>query len=381
MKRIVLYFLLLLSSVWFGIIMYRNPGYVLLTFSGWSIETSLWTASIILLISFVLFYWFLRFSGKIATTPTRLKNWFRNRRQRRTQALMILGLYDIIAGKWPKAESKFAKAAKHNPLINYLAAAFVAQRQHALERCDNYLRLAQKAEAKHQIVVSLTRAQLQVWNQQWEEAVALLQNLQQLQPKNVLILQLLKQAYLALQDWKHLQKLLPRLRKHRACGSAEATQLELQVYQELLTLHPDTMWHKLPRYLQKQPTLVAIYTKYLLVNNKTKAAETILKMILRKILDPKLLELYTTLPDTIKKLARAEKWLKTNPENAALLLCLGRICKQQKLWGKAYQYLELSARLAPTAVVYTELGQIAIRRNNLHGALNYYSKGLQCLIK
>ena len=375
MKRIVLYFLFLLSSVWFGIIMYRNPGYILLAFSGWSIETSLWTASIILLISFVIFYWFLRLSGKIATTPSQLKNWFRNRQQRRTQTLMVSGLFNIIEGKWLKAESKFIKAAKHNPLINYLAAAFVAQRQHALERCNNYLLLAQKTE--HQAVIGLARAQLQICNRQWEEAVALLQNLQQLQPKNVLILQLLKQAYWELKDWERLQTLLPWLRKYRAFSPTEIAQLELQVYQELLTLHPDT-WHMLPSYLQKQPALVAIYTKYLLTNNKTKDAETILKMILRKVLDADLLELYAALPNTIKKLARAEKWLKTNPENAALLLCLGRICKQQQLWGKAYQYLELSVRLAPTADVYTELGQIAITRNDLRGALNYYSKGLQC---
>ena len=63
-----------------------------------------------------------------------------------------------------------------------------------------------------------------------------------------------------------------------------------------------------------------------------------------------------------------------------MLLCLGRICKQQKLWGKARQYLEKSARLAPTAAVYLELGEIMELQHDLQGALNYYTKGLQTAV-
>jgi HemY protein len=135
----------------------------------------------------------------------------------------------------------------------------------------------------------------------------------------------------------------------------------------------------LPRHLKQHPILVAIYAEYLLNNNKHEEAESILKMVLHKALDGRLLDLYAALPDTnsIKKIARAEKWLKSNPENAALLLCLGRICRQQKLWGKARQYLEKSIQLTPTPAAYAELGQIMEMQNDLPAALEFYRKGVR----
>jgi hypothetical protein len=39
--------------------------------------------------------------------------------------------------------------------------------------------------------------------------------------------------------------------------------------------------------------------------------------------------------------------------------------------------LEKSARLTPTLAVYSELGKILERQNDLRGALDCYNKGLQ----
>jgi len=385
MKRIIICFLALLFSVWLGIIMYRNPGYILVSYQGWSVETTLWFAVVVLSVLFLLFYILLRFSSGVNSITVRLKRWVINRRKHKARAQTILGLYNFVEGNWALAEKKLIRGAKYSdmPLINYLAAAFMAQRQHALARRDNYLFTAQKADADHPIVVGLMQARLQIFNQQWEEALATLQQLHQLRPKNAFVLQLLKQACLELKDWVGLKILLPDLRKRRAFSIEEINQLELKVYSELLLVGRtnntiEAKWDELPGYLQKHPAIVAIYVEYLLANKECEEAEAILKMVLRKVLDERLLELYATLPSSnpIKKVARAEGWLKENPENPALLLCLGRICKQQKLWGKARQYLEKSACLMKAPAVYLELGQIMEMQNDLRGALDFYSKGL-----
>ena len=380
MKRIIIYFLTLLFSVWFGIIMYRNPGYVLVSYQGWSVETTLWFAVVALIILFLLFYMALRFSSGVNSITIRLKQWVANRRKSKARVQTILGLYDFAEGNWGASEKKLIRGAKYSdmPLINYLAAAFMAQRQHALERRDTYLFTAQKTDTDHLIVVSLTQARLQIFNHQWEEALATLQRLHQLRPKNAFILQLLELAYFELKDWVGLKILLPVLRKRRVFSIEEINQLELKVYSELL-LVDKSKWDELPGYLQKHPTTVAIYVEYLLDNKEYEEAEGVLKLILRKVLDERLLELYAMLPSSnpIKKVARAEGWLEENSENPALLLCLGRICKQQKLWGKARQYLEKSACLTKSPAVYFELGQIMEMQNDLRGALDFYSKGLQ----
>lgn len=387
MKRIIICFLVLLFSVWLGIIMCRNPGYVLVSYQDWTIETSLWFAAAILIALFILFYISLRFNNAIKSISVRFKQWIATRRSRKARAKTILGLYDFAEGNWANSEKKLIRSAKYSdmPLINYLAAAYMAQRQYALTRRDNYLLLAQKSSADHPIVVGLTQARLQIFNKQWEEAVATLQHLHQLRPKNAFILQLLEQARFELKDWYGIKNLLPALRKRNAFSDEEINILEVKVCSELLLIGRtnntiEIKWNELPGYLQRQPILVFIYVEYLLSSNKPEEAENILKMILRKNLDDRLLELYAALPSVnqIKKVARAENWLKTNPENAALLLCIGRICKQQKLWGKARQYLEKSARLIKTPAVYLELGQIMEMQNDLRGALDYYKHAATC---
>lgn len=386
MKRIIKYFLILLFVSWLWIILYQNPGSVLITYHGWNLETSLWFAIIFLLVLFLFFYISVRFSIRIKAVAVFIKQWLSNRRKRDARSQTILGLYNLIEGNWGVAEKKLSQAAKYSDmqLINYLAAAFVAQYQNALDRRDNYLLLAQQSSVDYPVIVELTQARLQIFNQQWEEALATLQYLRQERPKNVFIMQLLKQVYLKLKDWYGLKLLIPILRKFRVFSEEEIKKLEFEVCRELLLTSVknksiEVEWDEMPNYLKKHPALVAIYVEYLLVKKKVDKAEDILKTVLHEGLDDLLLELYTKLPSSypIKKIARAEKWLETNPENVALLLCLGRVCKKQKLWGKARQYLENSLRLAKTQAAYFELGQIMEAQNDLLGALDSYRKGLQ----
>ena len=388
MKRTIFYFLVLLLAVWLGVIMQHNPGYILVAYNSISIETSLWFAVVSLVFLFILFYLVLRFSSGVGAITSYIRQWISSRRSRRAHSQTVLGLYELVEGNWERAEKKLFRFAKYSdmPLINYLAAAFMAQNQRELKRRDNYLRLAQKVAKDRPIAAGLTQASLQMANKYWEDACATLQNLQQLQPRNSFILQLLQEVYVELKDWARLEKILPLLRKRRILSSEEINQLEQKVYKELLVIGAgnnsiSSIWKQLPRYLQKNSVLVAVYVEYLLANNQIEDAETILKMTLRKVLDAYLLDLYAGLSSTqpIKHLMRAEEWLQHNPENADLLLCLGRMCRKQKLWGKARHYLEKSARLNPTMAAFAELAQIAIEQNDLRGALELYAKGLVAL--
>jgi HemY protein len=383
MKKLIIYFFALLFSVWFGIIMYRNSGYVLISYQNLTIEASLWLMVGILLVLFILFYILLRLNSNINFFIKYCKMWFSNVNKNRARIKTTAGLCHLIEGDWRLGEKKLVRAAKYSdmPLVNYLAAAFMAQRQRAFVRRDEYMLFAQKADAQHSITVATMQAQLQIFNCQWEEALATLQHLRKLKPKNDFIMQLLKQVYLELNDWYGLKSLLPILRKRRVLSVEEIEKLELKVYSELFLASKKNhtianIWHELSRHLQKQPILVAYYVEYLLENKQNEEAEDIIKRALHLKLDNCLLKLYAILPsgNPIKKIARAEKWLKANPENAALLLCLGCICKQQKLWGKAKQYLEKSLLLAPTQAVYLELGQLMELQNELPAAVSFYKQ-------
>ncbi len=60
--------------------------------------------------------------------------------------------------------------------------------------------------------------------------------------------------------------------------------------------------------------------------------------------------------DAAKQLKQVETWLKSYPDDAALLLAAARLSMANELWGKARSYLESSLALAPTADAYALYG-------------------------
>ncbi len=58
------------------------------------------------------------------------------------------------------------------------------------------------------------------------------------------------------------------------------------------------------------------------------------------------------------RIARAEGWLRRHPDDAVLLMALGRMCQRQRLWGKAQSYLEASLSVAPSQAGHLELARL-----------------------
>ena len=85
MIRAVLIFLLLISSVWLGVQLHDDPGYVLIALNHWTIEATVWTTLLTLLIIFlVLHISFLSLSWVI-NLPHRWQKWLNQWRIRRAQ--------------------------------------------------------------------------------------------------------------------------------------------------------------------------------------------------------------------------------------------------------------------------------------------------------
>jgi len=63
--------------------------------------------------------------------------------------------------------------------------------------------------------------------------------------------------------------------------------------------------------------------------------------------------------DLTARIARAEGWLRRHPDDARLLDALGRMCLQQRLWGKAQSYFEASLAVEPTQQTHLELARLS----------------------
>ena len=389
MKFLILLFLILLLSLYLGLEMAQDKGYVLVTYRHLSIETTLWVAIISLIVFFLILYFISRLLSRTICLSRNMKQWRKKRLYQRGRHLTITGLCELAEGRWQHAEQTLTKSAKmiRRPLINYLAAAQAANAQQTYERRDNYLRLAYSTTKGSAIAVALTQAQLQIGSHQWEQALAILQHLDQEDSHHGYILKLLKQVYLKLQDWQKLRLLFPRLRKLKVEPPNALDALEKETYTNLLAeayqkgKQPLTLikiWESLPHHFQKDVALIEPYTFYLTTLGEADRAILLIERVLAKQWNSSLVTTYGLAQPVkeFKQLTTAELWLKKYNKEPELFLCLGRLSLREKFLGKARDYLQSSIKLAPTPTAYQELGRVYDAQGQKNTALDCYRKAL-----
>jgi len=387
MLRFIMALLLLTIAVWIGLQIQADPGYLLLSYSHWTIEMPLWLSLVIIILAYLITHWVfkvLHFGGSVSG---KVRLWSGRRRLRNAQHRTNRGLIDLAEGNWRRAEKNLVKGAKNSntPLINYLVAARAAQEQGAYERRDNYLRRAHKVNPNAKIAIELTQAQLQIYHQQLEQALATLRHLRELAPQHRYVLKLLKSLYIKLNDWQSLADLLPELRKAKIVNQEKLTKIEHQVYKELLLKSAQKaddsskkVWATVPKTLKLDPEIVSIYSEYLIATQQNEIAEKLIRESLKKHWDSNLIKLYSIIPDIDRKkqLLIAENWLKTHKKDPTLLASLGRLSKANQLWGKARSYFEASIQIKPNTEAYAELGQLYEHLNEIPLALDCYRKAI-----
>lgn len=386
MIRALLAFFLLLAAIFAGIQLSKDPGYLLIAINHWTVETTLWFAIFALILLFALMYLVLRLLSRINHSPAYIKQWHERRKKYKARQITRRGLIEFSEGYWQKARQHLIQAIPGTdaPLLNYLTAARAAQNLGDSQLRDDYLRQAQRSMPEAKIAVELTQAELQLANQQWEQALATLRHLQDLAPHHPYVLKLLMHLYQEIQDWQQLILLLPELKKHRVVSQQTYCDLENIAYQQQLAelirrKDKDAIEHlitALPRSQRYNNLLFADYCQYLINQGQYERAEAELKRLLKNEFNSNLIELYGLCPSNEKQINFAEGFLKKYPHNAALFLCLGELCGHYQLWGKAKSYLQMSLELQPDPLVYARLAKLYEQLHEYQMANDCYKKGL-----
>jgi HemY protein len=380
--------LILVFAVIIGLWAYQDSGYVLIARGYKTVEMSLSLFIVLLALGFLVSYFALRLAITSWNMPSAFRAWRERQRRQRARRDMDRGLIELAQGNWAQAERYLLRHARDSdiPLLNYLSAARAAQKQNAPQRRDDYLSLAHQSMQGAAFAVQLTQAELQLVHGQLEQSLATLMQLHSLSPKHPHVLYLLARIYQLLRSWDDLRKLLPDLRKQNALSPADLQQLEQMVHRELLTLATQrgkldalrSTWQQMPKNLRQDLEMVRHYVRCLLVLKANDDAEQLLRDALKKQWDVDLVYIYGLIEasDKDRQLATAETWLKGHENNPVLLLSLGRLCKRNKLWGKARSYLNASLGIKPHSDTYKELGQLLEQLNEASEAVECYHKGL-----
>lgn len=390
MTRLFLAFFILLAAIILGVQLNKDPGYVLIAINNWTIETTLWLMILGVILAFLILHLIIHLCHKIARTPGAISQWHAQRLAHKAQETTRKGLIEYSEGYWKKAKNHLIQALPNTdtPLLNYLTAARAAQKMGDSQLRDDFLREAQQSMPEAKIAVELTQAQLQLANHQWEQALATLRHLHDIAPRHPYVLKLLMQLYQEVRDWPQLIALLPDLKKYNVIEQQEFEALQHNAYLQNLsdlikqnqTEAVNTLFKSLPKSLVTNPDIVAEYVRFLLKNKNYATAKELLRRSLRKEFHPHLIILYGSLPSDDKQLTFAESLLKKYSHSAALYLCLGQLCINQQLWGKAKHYLEQANELEPSALAYMTLGNLQEKLGDSSQASANYKKGLALTI-
>ena len=374
-------------AIGIGFLIHKDAGYILLSYDKWTIETSIWVGLFILIILFLAIQALFHCVRRTAHFGRSFKNWGASRNKNKGHKKAHAGLCELAEGNWDKAESLLIKSVKAgaSPFIAYLAAARAAQAQKAYNRRDEYLKKAHEAKESSDMAVGLTQAQLQIDAEQWEQAIATLQHLNQENPSHRYVICLLHKVYVHISDWSALHALLPCMKRAKAMDKAELHDLEAQVYHKMLlqeNVSHDSiqkLWQDMPRALQTSAPLVIAYVGR--IKQDQMRALKLIKAALDKTWNSQLVCQYgeraQRCADCTESLNTAEKWLTNHPKDPELLLCLAKLSIALKMWGKAKYYLEACVPLMGRADVYQALGQVMQALGEQKEALNYYKKGLE----
>ena len=335
----------------------EDPGYVYVHMRGWYAERTVVGALLTLLL-----FW------ALLTALWRLARWpfgaFSRRHRRLSQQRMSEGLIALIEGRHGDAERDLNRASRLNSLRGpaLLASAEAASRRgehaRALEALDQASQSAPQA-------ARVLRARMLRRDGKPAEALALLapeSDKGSLTPGGWRELAL---AALASGDIRRARAALDPLQKSGALGTRAYAALETRVLVATIQTCANgaalnTLWSQLPKAQRRLPAVIDAYARRAAGFGLILPAMDELEAALRREWSPLLIETYGMLgsEDIEARLRRAESWLDARPNDATLLLTLGRMCVRLKIWGKANQYLQRSLALAPSAAAWEALGDL-----------------------
>ena len=372
---------LLLIAVALGWTLQQAAGKVVFSYGEWTLQTSMVVFVVVAGLAFLLGYGLLRTLGKLLRAPADLRRWSEVRRQRRCEQLLNRGMLAMLEGDWRAAEQSFSNGASlaRSPLVNYLGAAQAAYRQGDTERCDHYLVLARQHDDSNSPALGLTQARLQIDREQADQADDILRTLD---GKHEQVTLMLLETATALKDWTRAARLIQQCnRRHAAPGQQLTSYLELlrRAAAEPEPTALETVWRAIPNKLKKENALVGAYVRARVRQEDDRGCDVMLRRALKRQWDEDLINLFGQVRGRNPKaqLEFAERRLRARPEDAALLLTLGRLCITNELWGKAVRYLEQSVRLKPDPTTCRELATLLEQQGDHAAAQTYYQQGLR----
>ncbi|GIX36075.1 MAG: porphyrin biosynthesis protein [Lysobacteraceae bacterium] len=372
-------FLLLLAALALGLAgalawnrLAVDPGYVLITFRGWSIEASLAVVLALLVLAWVAV-------GVLVLLLRGPFRWWRRRRRSRARARLAEGVVLRREGRLARAERQLLRAAGdpvQRPAALLLALECARDREdaaaigHHLEALDRPPSLARLLAAE-----ALLRAG------DPEQALHRLGEPGKTAGPAAWILR----ARCLLACGRAVEALAEMHRLRRACERegvpVAAIEVEIAVAALQQAVAPealDAAWAAMPSRLRAQPSVLEALAAAARRHGRDALAARELLRVLDRHDEDGLAVWWGRLEHEVPSQAirHAERWLEARPQRPGLLLALGRLCHREQLWGKAEAFLRGALDARPVEA-WEALGDLHADRGDASRAQQAYRNALR----
>ncbi|MBL8385586.1 MAG: heme biosynthesis protein HemY [Burkholderiales bacterium] len=360
------------AAVGLSLVARYNDGYVLLFVAPKRIEMSLTLFVILQVAAFVLVYLFVRAAAYTLRLPDQVREFRERRARERARHALFDALISTFEGRYARAE-RAARVARENGEDRVLAALVGARAAHMLGRQAARDRLLEEARADAAAAGSkaqrqaalMTQAELLVDERRDQEALQVLAELNAPGARHVAAQRLALKAMTRSGAWQDALRVVRQLEEHRAEHPAVIARTREMAYDGLFTgVDAATQRERLrrvPRAELREAPVARTIARALAAQGLLDEARGIVEEALDRGWDEALVELYADCAAETalgRQLERCEAWRVRYPREASLLVCLGRLCAQAQLWGKAREYLELALALRPNRAAHIALAHV-----------------------
>lgn len=357
MKRIALYIFLFFAAVAISPILIGEKGYILIAMGDYTIESTVVTAGLLLIVVFISLIMTLKiFKGSFNFS---LGAWNKLRFANQRKALKNLnqGIAAYIMEDNQQAEHLLVKSAEPSKFsqIAYLMAASAADKQGLSENTKHYLSQLESSQSNvKQIGLEslLVTLQLLLNHQSYQQARTLLDEHHKDIGHDDRLLQLEIELSLHEQRYAYVVEKLVNARKSKTIADKKIELWETTAFYQVFNQEISdkdhnaltTYWNNINRKVKQRPTVVLAYCRVLAEHNITQPLAKILLPLLKKGKDQALLKQIRLLPltNTDELIQAIQKHLHHDQHNALWLSLLAHIShanQQADLAEKAFNTL------------------------------------------
>ncbi|MDO8958673.1 MAG: heme biosynthesis HemY N-terminal domain-containing protein [Rhodocyclaceae bacterium] len=393
-----LFWLLTLAALAIGLALLGrvSDGYVLWVIPPWRIELSLNLFVLAQLLALAVAYLLLRAINSTLNLP-RVVGEFRARRARlrderaATEALRLLweGRYGHALKSAEKVNFGGGGTASAGVLASLvgLKAAYALHDPARIAVWGSRARASTPDKNDWRAARLMTEAELALDARDFDAAQAALDELTPKERRQISAQRLGLRLAQGRNEWSEVLRTTRQLEKHKVLSAAQALPLRLRAQHGILDSlegEPAQLarhWQGMPATERLDLPLAQRVARALGSAGVCTESARLIEDYLDEQWESALLEDYVNCAggDVLGRIAHCEKWLHEQPNDAALLLALGRLCARQQLWGKAQSYLEASLAVASTCAAHIELARLFDHLERVGEANQHYRAAADCL--